>query len=289
MRETVNAQIMAHILASDFGNLGLVKHHKDRNDAAKDTFTQYLNALFMAQSAFLKGTIDPDTEYQLEWPNRLNVAVLGEDKTMSLKGTQGSRQLSELVNVIWSMALNGILSARNEKLTPRADIIINYIKTALIHVVKVKPTSTVCIRVSKFKENNKIAKFGLYTTLIGIKSFFIFGGTLSNHTEYQLEWPNSLNVTVLGEDKTLSLKCISKLGELQNQKAIMAHLSGLQLSTKFSNLSFDVIQTSPNDKPFTPLCNLDIQHPGLQVCHQRRAVQGKEVELNQNKLHSPYP
>ena len=41
------------------------------------------------------------------------------------------------------MALNCILTARNAKLTPRADIIINYIKTSLIHVVKVKPASTV--------------------------------------------------------------------------------------------------------------------------------------------------
>ena len=42
-------------------------------------------------------------------------------------------QMSELINVIWSMALNCILTARNAKLTPRADIIINYIKTSIIH------------------------------------------------------------------------------------------------------------------------------------------------------------
>ena len=46
-----------------------------------------------------------------------------------LDSTQGSRQnLSELINLVWSMALNDILSARNAKLTLRADIIINYIK-----------------------------------------------------------------------------------------------------------------------------------------------------------------
>ena len=60
-----------------------------------------------------------------------------------LDSTQGSRQLSKLVNVILSMGLNGILTASNAKLTPRADILINYIKTALIHVVKVKPNITV--------------------------------------------------------------------------------------------------------------------------------------------------
>ena len=61
-----------------------------------------------------------------------------------LDSTQGSRlDLSELINLVWSMALDGILSARNAKLTPRADIIITNIKNSLLNVVKYKPKSTI--------------------------------------------------------------------------------------------------------------------------------------------------
>ena len=48
------------------------------------------------------------------------------------------------------MALHGILTARN-KVTPRADIIINNIKTTLFYIVKVKPRSEVteCLKSRK--------------------------------------------------------------------------------------------------------------------------------------------
>ena len=46
-----------------------------------------------------------------------------------IDSTQGSRlDLSEAMNLVWSMALDGILYARNAKLTPRVDIIITNIK-----------------------------------------------------------------------------------------------------------------------------------------------------------------
>ena len=61
-----------------------------------------------------------------------------------LDSTQGTRlDLSELINLVCSMALDGILSARNAKLTPRADIIITNIKNSLLSVVKYKPKSTI--------------------------------------------------------------------------------------------------------------------------------------------------
>ena len=41
------------------------------------------------------------------------------------------------------MALDGVLSARNAKLTPRADIIITNIKGSLLSVVKYKPKSNI--------------------------------------------------------------------------------------------------------------------------------------------------
>ena len=50
---------------------------------------------------------------------------------------------------VWSMALDGILSARNLKLTPRADIIINNIKSTLLSVLKYKPKCSIseCLKV----------------------------------------------------------------------------------------------------------------------------------------------
>ena len=61
-----------------------------------------------------------------------------------LDSTKGERlNLSELVNLVWSMALDGVLSARNAKLTPRADIIITNIKSSLLSVVKYKPKSSI--------------------------------------------------------------------------------------------------------------------------------------------------
>ena len=67
-----------------------------------------------------------------------------------LDSTKGERQnLSELINLVWSMALDGILSARNSKLTPRADIIINNIKSTLLSVLKYKPKCSIteCLKV----------------------------------------------------------------------------------------------------------------------------------------------
>ena len=61
-----------------------------------------------------------------------------------LDSTKGARlNLSELINLVWSMALDGVLSARNAKLTPRADIIITNIKHSLLSVVKYKPKSNI--------------------------------------------------------------------------------------------------------------------------------------------------
>ena len=73
-------------------------------------------------------------EFELENDNIPLYAGSGVLITV-LDSTPGSQQMSELINVIWSMAMNCILTARNAKLTPGADIIINYIKTSLIHVV----------------------------------------------------------------------------------------------------------------------------------------------------------
>ena len=62
------------------------------------------------------------------------------------------------------MALDGILSARNAKLTPRANIIINNIKNSLLNVVKYKPKSTITECIKSIKPNKGL-KLRLHTTL----------------------------------------------------------------------------------------------------------------------------
>ena len=53
------------------------------------------------------------------------------------------RMVGVKLNIIWSVALHGILTARNQNVTLRAVKIINNIKIYVRHIVKVKPHSEV--------------------------------------------------------------------------------------------------------------------------------------------------
>ena len=63
--------------------------------------------------------------------------------TVLCPNTPGNRNLSDLINLIWSIATNEILIANKANKTPRADIIISTIKGVLKHIVRVKPDSSV--------------------------------------------------------------------------------------------------------------------------------------------------
>ena len=57
--------------------------------------------------------------------------------------TKVTKQLSELINLVWAIALKCILKARNVHKTPRADTVISDVKTTLLHIKRVKPYSAI--------------------------------------------------------------------------------------------------------------------------------------------------
>ena len=62
-----------------------------------------------------------------------------------ISNTKDDRNLSELINIVWALTLNGILKARNAQKTVRADLVIKEIKLALTHILRVKPNSSLSI------------------------------------------------------------------------------------------------------------------------------------------------
>ena len=63
--------------------------------------------------------------------------------TVLYPNTLGNRNLSDLINLIWSIATSEILIANKANRIPRADIIISTIKGVLKHIVRVKQDSPV--------------------------------------------------------------------------------------------------------------------------------------------------
>ena len=92
--EVIMGHILTSILTEDFGTLDMVKHHPERNKAAQ----AFTFALTMALSEVLKGR-NPQTGKGLEWPDSLNIAILGVDKKLS---TEGISKLKEPYNM-WAL------------------------------------------------------------------------------------------------------------------------------------------------------------------------------------------
>ena len=71
----------------------------------------------------------------------------------------------------------------------------------------------------------------------------------------------------------------------ENQKAIMTHLTGLQLTTRLSNVFCDVIQPNPGGKLFTPLAILTFSTQGFKF-----AAEGElSRKANKTKLSCTTP
>ena len=85
--------ILTSILAADFGTLDKVKHQPERNEAASEFAQAFTIALTMALSEVLKGR-NPQTGKGLEWPDSLNIAILGVDKKLSTEASPSSKSLT---------------------------------------------------------------------------------------------------------------------------------------------------------------------------------------------------
>ena len=73
----------------------------------------------------------------------------------------------------------------------------------------------------------------------------------------------------------------------ENQKAIMTHLAGLQLATKLSNDSCDVIQPGPVGKLFTPLAILTLSIQGFKFAEEGELSKARKA--NKTKLSRTRP
>ena len=134
---------------------GLLKAEKNQEDWCKTCYREnngqivrekILHATYECPSvAYVRDEIFQEFELDLIEPRipsnsgSVVLATMLSDHRQCLD----TRNLTELINLIWAITNNDIIVANKSNKTPRADIIISNIKGILKHIARVKPESPV--------------------------------------------------------------------------------------------------------------------------------------------------